>query len=80
MDTLELIALLSSRLCHDLVGPVGAVVNGLEILADEPDPDLRRRAIAPRVLNKEVLRQASVGLGLFVGEGGGGSRRPSRYH
>ncbi|MGH8587909.1 MAG: DEAD/DEAH box helicase [Gammaproteobacteria bacterium] len=36
----------------------------------QPYVDLRRRAIAQRVLNKEVLRQAFVGLGLFVGEGG----------
>jgi histidine phosphotransferase ChpT len=45
METLELVALLSSRLCHDLVGPIGAVHNGLEILADETDAEMRRRAI-----------------------------------
>jgi len=27
--------LLASRLCHDLVGPIGAVGNGLELLADD---------------------------------------------
>lgn len=27
--------LLTSRLCHDLVGPIGAVGNGLELLADD---------------------------------------------
>lgn len=36
----------------------------------QPYVDLRRRAIAQRVLNKEVLRQAFIGLGLFVGDGG----------
>ena len=36
----------------------------------QPYVDLRRRAIALRVLNKEVLRQAFVDLGLFVGDGG----------
>ena len=36
----------------------------------QPYVDLRRRAIALRVLNKEVLRQAFVGLGLFVSDGG----------
>ncbi len=36
----------------------------------QPYVDLRRRAIAQRVLNKEVLRQAFVDLGLFVGSGG----------
>lgn len=32
---LRVAELLASRLCHDLVGPVGAVNNGLELLADE---------------------------------------------
>lgn len=27
--------LLASRLCHDLVGPIGAIGNGLELLADD---------------------------------------------
>jgi hypothetical protein len=36
----------------------------------QPYVDLRRRAIALRVLNKEVLRQAFVDLVLFVGDGG----------
>jgi hypothetical protein len=36
----------------------------------QPYVDLRRRAIAQRVLNKEVLRQAFFMLGLFVGDGG----------
>ena len=45
MKALELTALISSRLCHDLVGPIGALNNGLEILVDETDAELRRRAI-----------------------------------
>ena len=31
----DLVSLLCSRLCHDLVSPVGAVNNGLEVLSDE---------------------------------------------
>ncbi|WP_417430237.1 histidine phosphotransferase family protein [Kiloniella sp.] len=31
----RVLELLSSRLCHDLVGPVGAVNNGLELMADD---------------------------------------------
>lgn len=34
-DALRLMALVCSRLCHDLVGPAGAIANGLELL-DEP--------------------------------------------
>ncbi|RJF63766.1 histidine phosphotransferase ChpT [Rhodopseudomonas palustris] len=33
-DALELAALLCSRVCHDLISPVGAIVNGLEVLDD----------------------------------------------
>jgi len=31
-DALDLAALLSSRVCHDLINPVGAIVNGLEVM------------------------------------------------
>lgn len=45
MSDLHLAALLCSRICHDLVSPIGAVTNGLEILADEDDPEMRREAL-----------------------------------
>ena len=48
----DLAALLCSRLCHDLLSPVGAVSNGLELLADEKDPEMRRRCF-------ELLEQSS---------------------
>ena len=38
-------SLLCSRLCHDLLSPVGALNNGLELLADESDPDMRARCL-----------------------------------
>ncbi len=38
-------SLLCSRLCHDLLSPVGALNNGLELLADEHDPDMRARCL-----------------------------------
>jgi len=41
----DLAALLCSRLCHDLLSPVGALSNGLELLADEQDPEMRERCI-----------------------------------
>ena len=34
---LDLAALLCSRVCHDLISPVGAIVNGLEVLEEEKD-------------------------------------------
>ena len=38
-------SLLCSRLCHDLLSPVGALNNGLELLADETDPAMRQRCL-----------------------------------
>ena len=38
-DSVELAGLLCSRMAHDLVGPSGAVANGLELLREETDPD-----------------------------------------
>ena len=44
-DALELAALLCSRVCHDLISPVGAIVNGLEVLDDNPKPEDRDFAL-----------------------------------
>lgn len=41
----DLASLLCSRLCHDLLSPVGAMNNGLELLADEHDPEMRKRCM-----------------------------------
>lgn len=45
MQEINFAALLCSRLCHDLVSPVGALSNGLEILADEKDQDMRDQVL-----------------------------------
>lgn len=45
MNELEFSALLVSRVCHDLVSPLGAVVNGLEVLEDERDAAMRADAL-----------------------------------
>jgi len=42
-SAIDLASLLCSRLCHDLLSPVGALTNGLELLADEKDPDMRQK-------------------------------------
>ncbi|MEO0464138.1 MAG: histidine phosphotransferase family protein [Pseudomonadota bacterium] len=41
----DLAALLCSRLCHDMLSPVGALSNGLELLAEETDPEMRANVI-----------------------------------
>ena len=45
MNSVDLASLLCSRLCHDLMSPVGALNNGIELLADEQDPDMRDRCL-----------------------------------
>jgi histidine phosphotransferase ChpT len=45
IDAVEFASLLCSRLCHDLLSPVGALNNGLELLADENDPEMRDRVL-----------------------------------
>ncbi|ANU08647.1 histidine phosphotransferase family protein [Paraurantiacibacter namhicola] len=41
----DLAALICSRLCHDLLSPIGALSNGLELLADEHNPEMRARCM-----------------------------------
>ncbi|HZQ11687.1 MAG TPA: histidine phosphotransferase family protein [Pseudolabrys sp.] len=42
---LDLAALLCSRVCHDLISPVGAIVNGLEVLEEEKDEGTKTFAL-----------------------------------
>jgi len=51
-SSLDLASLLCSRLCHDMLSPVGALSNGLELLADEKDPEMRKRCF-------ELLEQSA---------------------
>jgi histidine phosphotransferase ChpT len=44
MIELRVLELLSARLCHELVSPVGAINNGIELLAEE-DPEFVRDAM-----------------------------------
>ena len=45
MKSYEFASLLCSRLCHDLLSPVGALNNGIELLGDEQDPEMRARCL-----------------------------------
>src|SRR5215475_13383576 len=45
MNAVDFASLLCSRLCHDLLSPVGALNNGIELLADETDPEMRERCL-----------------------------------
>lgn len=56
-STIDFASLLCSRLCHDLLSPVGALNNGLELLADEHDPDMRNRCL--ELLNESARASAN---------------------
>lgn len=58
LDSLDLAALLCSRVCHDVISPVGAIVNALEVL-EEDDPSMRDFALE---LIKKSARSASARL------------------
>jgi histidine phosphotransferase ChpT len=60
LDALDLAALLCSRVCHDLISPTGAIVNGLEVL-DEKDTDQETRNFALDLIKKSA-RTASARL------------------
>ena len=59
LNSLDLAALLSSRVCHDVISPVGAIVNGLEVLEEEKDQEMRGHALA---LIKSSAQEASSRL------------------
>ncbi len=59
VESLDLAALLCSRVCHDLISPVGAIVNGLEVMED--DNDQETKAFAMDLIKKSV-KQASAKL------------------
>ncbi|HLL26865.1 MAG TPA: histidine phosphotransferase family protein [Xanthobacteraceae bacterium] len=53
LEALDLAALVCSRVCHDVISPVGAIVNGLEVLADEKDDKMREVAL-------DLIRKSAV--------------------
>ena len=59
IGALDLAALLCSRVCHDLISPVGAIVNGLEVLEEDKDEETRTFALD---LIKKSAGQASAKL------------------
>jgi histidine phosphotransferase ChpT len=56
---LEIAALISSKICHDVIGPVGAISIGLQLHDEEKDDDARRYAFE---MIRNVTGQASVCL------------------
>jgi histidine phosphotransferase ChpT len=71
MNAVDYASLLCSRLCHDLMSPVGALNNGIELLADETDAEMREKCLE---LLADSARASSNKLKFFrlaFGAGGG---------
>lgn len=58
-DALDLAALIASRVCHDVISPVGAINNGIELLDDQKDEETQRIAMD---LIRKSARQAAAKL------------------
>jgi histidine phosphotransferase ChpT len=72
---LRVLELIAARLCHDLIGPVSAISNGTELLADE-EPEFIGEAVA---LVGDSARKASKRLQFYrftYGFSGGGLAGP----
>ncbi len=59
LEALDLAALLCSRVCHDLISPAGAIVNGLEVLEESKDEETKNFALS---LIKKSARTATARL------------------
>ena len=81
IDPLELAALIASRVCHDIISPVGAIVNGLEVLEEEKDESMREFAMdLVQKSARQASRQAAVLAPCLrrLGRRGGGDRHGRR--
>lgn len=71
MDAVRLGALLSSRLCHDVIGPASAVVNGLELVETEGGVDVEAMAMiassAAQISNRLQFYRAAYGVAAGLG-------------
>jgi histidine phosphotransferase ChpT len=86
LEGLDLAALLCSRVCHDLISPVGAVVNGIEVMEDDADEqtktfamDLIRKSAATASARLQFCRIAfgaagSAGASIDTGDAEGVAR------
>jgi histidine phosphotransferase ChpT len=75
---LRVVALLAARLCHDLIGPVAAIGNGVELLAEE-EGEFARDAVA---LIGDSAKKANARLQFYrfaYGFNGGGLTGPAPY-
>lgn len=70
LNGIDLASQLCSRVCHDLVNPIGALANGLELMSQETDPEMRDRCVG---LLEQSVRAGSDRLRFFRLAFGGGT-------
>ena len=68
-DALALSALISSRVCHDLINPVGALSSGLQVL-DDPSMEGSMREAAMDLIRAGA--QKAIALLSYAGDGAAG--------
>ena len=71
LESLDLAALMCSRVCHDVISPVGAIVNGLEVMDLEKDAAMREDAL--RLVRESAGRASSRLQFAWLAFGAGGS-------
>jgi histidine phosphotransferase ChpT len=71
MKAVDFASLLCSRLCHDLMSPVGALNNGIELMADEQDPEMRERCVELLADSARATANKLKFFRLAFGAGGG---------
>jgi len=59
LESLDLAALLCSKVCHDLISPVGAIMNGLEVMDEDKNGEMATFAMD---LIRKSARTASAKL------------------
>jgi histidine phosphotransferase ChpT len=58
LEGLDLAALLCSRVCHDLISPVGAIMNGLEVMEEDKE-DAETKTFAMDLIKKSARTAAA---------------------
>lgn len=69
-DPFDFAGLLCARLCHDLLGPIGALGNGLELLALDQDPAMRRQTLELMTSSSAAVAAKLKFFRLAFGTGG----------
>ena len=74
-DPFDFASLVCARLCHDLLGPVGALGNGLELLALDQDPAMRRQTLELMTSSSAAVAAKLKFFRLAFGTGGDMAQR-----